>query len=344
MNAKEFYPLENVPEIEGLVFRHFEGEGDFAKMLAIYRNLHAVDQASGENTLESLRAEFTNPSNYDPQTDLIFAEVNGTTIGFCHFYWERQVSTQQYAYAVMFRVDPAWQSKGIEQALIRWGESRGRHYASILPEGEDGFFLAFCREKDQTRLQVLADGGYQVHRYYHSMSRDLVDLPERPLPEGIVVRPALPNDYRKVWEASNEAFMDEYGASTPTEAWYQSYLTGPFFQPILWQVAWDGDEVVGSVQNFIASEENELEHRMRGYTEAISVRREWRGRGIASALICRSMAMFKSINMDEVALTADTQNPTGAMRLYTALGYRPYLTLLDLHKPMHQNKDNKDGK
>ena len=344
MKDIELYPLKNSPQIDGLVFRHFAGESDYPKMLAIYRNLHAVEQASGENTLESLRAEYTNLSNCDPYDDLIFAEINDQTVAFCQFYWERQVSTQKYAYAVMFRVDPAWQSKGIEQALIQWGESRGRYYASVLPEGEDGFFLAFCREKDQARLQVLTDGGYQVNRYYHSMSRDLVDLPERPLPEGIVVRPPLPNDYRKVWEASNEAFMDEYGASTPTEAWYQSYLTGPFFQPILWQVAWDGDEVVGSVQNFIASEENELEHRMRGYTEAISVRREWRGRGIASALICRSMAMFKAINMDEVVLTADTQNPTGAMRLYTALGYRPYLTLLDLHKPLNQNKENENGK
>ncbi len=91
---------------------------------------------------------------------------------------------------------------------------------------------------------------------------------------------------------------------------------------------------MGSVQNYLSLEENELEKRQRGYTEAISVLREYRGRGIASALICRSMAMFKMLNMDEVALTADTQNPTGAMRLYTALGYRPYLTYLEFQKPI----------
>lgn len=47
------------------------------------------------------------------------------------------------------------------------------------------------------------------------------------------------------------------------------------------------------------------------------------------------MAMFKAMNMDEVALTADTQNPTGAMRLYTNLGYRPYRTLFELRKPLN---------
>ena len=81
------------------------------------------------------------------------------------------------------------------------------------------------------------------------MSRKLEELPECPLPEGIEVRPVLPQDYRKIWNAANEAFMDEYGATAPTEEWYQSYLNRPYFLPHLWQVAWDGDQVVGMVQN-----------------------------------------------------------------------------------------------
>lgn len=334
MNSIERYPLNNVPQIDGLVFRHFAGEPDYPKMLAIFNNLHSAGQYSGDTTLQSLSVDFANLSNCDPHDDLVFAEVHEQTVAFCRFFWERQISTQQYGYAIMFRVDPTWQAKGIEQALIEWGETRGRHYSVTLPEGSAGFFLAFSRETDQVRSNILTTSGYEIKRFYHSMSRDLVDLPERPLPDGITVRPVLPKDYRKIWDASNDAFRDEYGASDPTEEWYQGYLASPNFRPILWQVAWDGDEVVGSVQNYISLEENELENRRRGYTEGISVRRDWRGRGIASALICRSLAMFKCLNMDEVALTADTQNPTGAMRLYTALGYRPYMTLLEFQKPL----------
>lgn len=335
MTAPDFYPLENVPQIEGLISRHFEGESDYPKMLAIFTNLYRVGQYPGDTTLESLRAQYTNLSNSDPRDDLIFVEVNGETVAFCRFYWERQVDTGQYSYGILFRVDPAWQGKGIEQCLIAWGETRGYHYASALPEGNQGFFVASCRELDRTRYNILIECGFSIDRYYHSMSRPLTDLPERPLPEGITVRAVLPKDYRKVWDASNEAFMDEYGAAEPQEEWYQSYLADPNFQPYLWQVAWDGDKVVGSVQNYISMEENELEGHNRGYTEGISVIREWRGRGVASYLICRSMAMFKAMNMDEVALIADTQNPTGAMRLYTNLGYRAYRTVFDLRKPLN---------
>ncbi|HOZ37604.1 MAG TPA: GNAT family N-acetyltransferase [Anaerolineaceae bacterium] len=335
MTQPDLYPIKNSPNIDGIIFRHFEGESDFPKMLAIYSNLHAAGQAPGDNTIESLRAEYTNLSNSDPHDDVIFVEVNGETVGFSRVYWERQVATSEYSYGILFRVDPAWQGKGIEQSLIAWGETRGRRYASTLPEGEKGFFVTICREPDRTRFNILMEAGFAIDRYYHSMSRPLTDLPERPLPEGITVRPVLIRDYRKIWDASNDAFVDEYAAASPTEEWYQSYLASPNFQPFLWQVAWDGDEVVGSVQNYISMEENDLEGHNRGYTEGISVRREWRGRGVASSLICKSMAMFKAMNMDEVALTADTQNPTGAMRLYTNLGYRAYRTLFELRKPLN---------
>ncbi|MEL7625418.1 MAG: GNAT family N-acetyltransferase [Anaerolineaceae bacterium] len=334
MNTSEIYLLENAPQIEGLIFRHFEGESDYPKMLAIYDKLHAVGQYNGETTIKSLKAEFTNLSNTDPHDDIVFVEVDGQTIAFCQFYWERQIASGKYAYGIVLRVDPVWQNRGIEQTLIGWGESRGRHYASVLPGGEKGNFVTVARETDELRCEILQALGFEITRYYYSMSRDLENLPVRLLPKGISVRPALPKDYRKIWDASNVAFQDEYGAAEPTEEWYQGYLASPNFQPILWQVAWDGDEVVGSVQNYISLEENELENRRRGYTEGISVRREWRGRGVASALICRSMAMFKALNMDEVALTADTENPTGAMRLYTGLGYRPYLTILEFYKPV----------
>ena len=335
MTEQNMYPIENTPPIDGLIFRHFEGESDFSKMLAIFTNLNRVGQYPGETTLESLRSEYANLGTTDPHDDLIFVEVDGETVAFCKFYWERQIASGEYMYGIPFRVDPAWQGKGIEQSLIAWGETRGRHYASVLPDGQKGFLLTHAREPDRTRYEILLGAGFTIDRYYHSMSRPLTDLPESPLPPGITVRPALPKDYRKIWDAGGEAFQDEYGAAEPTEEWYQSFLGSSTFQPYLWQVAWDGDEVVGSVMNYISLAENELEGRMRGYTEGISVRRQWRGRGIARGLICKSMAMFKAMNMDEVALTADTQNPTGAMHLYTNLGYRPYRTLFELRKPLN---------
>ena len=76
------------------------------------------------------------------------------------------------------------------------------------------------------------------------------------------------------------------------------------------------------VLNFINQNENEDYHRQRGYTEGISVRRPWRRRGLARALLTRSLQMFKDMGMTEAALGVDTQNLNGALRLYKSVGFR----------------------
>jgi hypothetical protein len=57
-------------------------------------------------------------------------------------------------------------------------------------------------------------------------------------------------------DAATEAFRDHWGFTEQTKEDYQSFIQSRFFQPHLWQVAWDGDEVVGSVQNYIDDLEN----------------------------------------------------------------------------------------
>jgi len=79
---------------------------------------------------------------------------------------------------------------------------------------------------------------------------------------------------------------------------------------------------VGGVMNYLHEKENQEFNRKRGYTEGIFVRRPWRRRGVAKALICRSMRMFRDIGMTETAHGVDANNPTGALQLYTGLGYR----------------------
>jgi ribosomal protein S18 acetylase RimI-like enzyme len=76
------------------------------------------------------------------------------------------------------------------------------------------------------------------------------------------------------------------------------------------------------VLNYINREENEHYARRRGYTEDIAVRRPWRRRGLASALIVRSLSALAERGMTEAALAVDAENPSGALRVYERLGYR----------------------
>jgi len=88
------------------------------------------------------------------------------------------------------------------------------------------------------------------------------------------------------------------------------------------------------VLNFINRKENEEYGRQRGYTETICVRRPWRRQGVARALIARSLQTVKAQGMTEAALGVDTQNPSGARRLYESMGFRPVKSHTLYRKPL----------
>jgi ribosomal protein S18 acetylase RimI-like enzyme len=157
-------------------------------------------------------------------------------------------------------------------------------------------------------------------------------VPDFPLPSGLEVRPALPEQYRQIIEASDEAFQDHWGHVPLTENMIQEWMDGPEFQPELWQVAWDGEQVAGMVLNYIRHDENERFDRKRGYTEDISVRRPWRRRGLATALLARSLNLLKERGMVEAALGVDTENPSGALQLYERLGFERLRTMTNYRK------------
>ncbi len=89
----------------------------------------------------------------------------------------------------------------------------------------------------------------------------------------------------------------------------------------LWRVAWDGDQVAGSVMSYIWRSENENLGVRRGWLERISVRRPWRRRGLARALIASALVGLSDAGMEDAMLGVDTENVTGALRLYESMGF-----------------------
>jgi len=53
----------------------------------------------------------------------------------------------------------------------------------------------------------------------------------------------------------------------------------------------------------------------------VSVRRRWRGQGVAKALCSASFRVLRERGMDEAWLGVDGKNPTGALQLYEGLGF-----------------------
>ena len=155
------------------------------------------------------------------------------------------------------------------------------------------------------------------------MVRDLSEpIADAALPDGLEIRPVDPADHRRIWDADTEAFRDHWNTGERTESDYESWFATPELDTGLWRVAWDGDEVAGSVMSFIWASENEALGLSRGWLEHVSVRRPWRNRGLASALIADSLRALREAGLAEAALGVDAENLSGALRVYEALGFR----------------------
>jgi mycothiol synthase len=316
--------VTGTPLIPGLRFRRFRGESDYANILNCILSCRQVDQIEHLDTLEDIRNQYTHLVNCDPYLDMLFAEINGELAGYCRVEWREEEPDHAIMYTLVGRVVPAFRRRGLGHTLLHYSEARCRQIASGHPQNVGRFFSIWATDREIERIALLESEGYRRVRNFYEMERpDLENIPAAPLPPGIEIRPAEPEHYRAVWDQMAEAFLDHWGYSKPTEEDYDGWLKSKEFQPELWQIAWSGDQVVGTVLGFINPEENAARHCQLGWTEEITVRRGFRGRGIAKALIARCLYALKERGMTQAALGVDTENLTGALRLYEGMGYRP---------------------
>jgi ribosomal protein S18 acetylase RimI-like enzyme len=184
-------------------------------------------------------------------------------------------------------------------------------------------------------LEIAAAQGPVDHARTASIST-LDDIPDCALPAGIEVRPVEREQSRRIWEAETEAFAGHWGAGADngSEERWQEFLADPFTDLPLWQVARDGDQIVGMVRPFINDDENAHFGVRRGWCENISTRAPWRGRGVASALISRALRALRDRSMTQAALGVDAQNETGALHLYTRMGFREAARETEWRRPL----------
>jgi len=303
-------------------------------MLNIIEKESKADKDEHVITLRDIQHDYAHLTNSNPEKDMIFAEINGDAIAYSRIENWQEKDPNDRIYSFFIHILPDWRNQGIEEALIHWCEARLEKISQEHPHDSKRFFQTYNNDTKTDHHDILVSQGYEAARFSIEMSRRLDKIPEAELPDGIEVRPVRDEDTYKIWRASIEAFHDHWGFAEPKDEDFVSYKGSKYFQPELWQVAWDGDEVVGSVMNYIEHDYNQKLHRKRGWTEEISTRREWRQRGIARALIVRSMYMHKAKGMTEVALNVDTNNPTGALKLYQSLGYEKNKTYITYRKTM----------
>jgi mycothiol synthase len=320
---KDEVTLTDAPAVPGLVFRRFRGDPDFANIVSIIAASAKADNVERVDSVEIVAQNYANLKGCDPTTDMVFAEVEGEAIGYARGWWEHEVKGD-YSYRNFGFLKPDWRRKGIGTTLLKWVEARQAVIAREHEHAQSPHYQAFYNEEAIGTKALLLANGYKPVTYQATMVRpDLANIPDIHLPEGIEVRPVTGEHVRPIFEASREAFKDHWGDSEMTEEDF-NMIQWEFehYDPSLWRIAWEGDQIVAMVRSFINEEENKEYNRKRGWTENICTRKAWRRKGIAKALIAMSLQAIKERGMESAALGVHVENPNGAYQLYESMGFQ----------------------
>jgi mycothiol synthase len=255
-----------LPQLDGLTFRMFQGESDYPHFARIVNAFSKGEESDRVETAEGIAAGYAHLERCDPARDLVVAEASGTPVAYARVYWNDEVGGPRLYQQICF-VDPEYGRRGLGTALWAWSEQRlreisGEHEGDDVPQK---MFEVFANDRNAGLTALARGAGFEPITYSAQMVRPSVDdLPDRPLPDGVELRPVTDDQLREIWEADTEAFRDHWGFVEPTEEAYAHFLEFPYHDPTLWKVAWDDEGVAGQVRSFIDTAQNEENGYRRG--------------------------------------------------------------------------------
>lgn len=298
--------------LTGLVWR-MPRERDAAGVSGLINSHSVAEIGLPDTTPEEIAAQWHEPGR-DPADQIVVEAPDGSIVAFLEVGrnppWNR-MRLDGY-------VHPDWTGRGIGTRLLAWGERRAATYLPLAEPGtrvdlEHGLWHA------TPGAPLLEQRGFRPVRHFIQMRRELDEPPEPAAwPTGMDVRRANSDeDRRRMFDAVEDAFQDHWGHEPDTyERWLHNQMTPGRYDPDLWFLAVDGDEVAGG----IICQPTRAEDPDLGWVQDVAVRRSWRRRGVGLALLLHAFGELYARGRRRVALMVDAENPTGATRLYERAG------------------------
>lgn len=261
-------------------------------------------------------------SGWSPETHTQLAIAEGRLVGYAEVKDKRLA---QGATAINLVVHPDFGATTLGDELLAWCEAHLRRSIAAKRPSVPVVTRAFIRRGTIHTEQALLKGGYTISNHFTiRMSYAFADhpTPVEPIwPEGIGLRPFVAErDNLGVYTLLRRAFPKR--AQLPFEDDFKDWRH--------WNVerekieAWMVMVVVNTAGEIIGTANCFPEVGDQpgfGWLGNLAVHPDYRGKGIALAILYHALAEFRTRGFAGLALGVDTDNPAG-IRLYEKAGMR----------------------
>lgn len=265
-----------------------------------------------DSSLEDLLADWGAPDlSLEDRTQLVLT-ADDKIVGYEIIH---EISPEDGEIGLDGYVHPKYNNQGIGTYLLQWSEARAKTYLDRFPVEMPVKVNLHVMGSDELSRQLLLTEGYHTIRHFYRMEIELQEAPPAPeLSDGITIRTFVQGqDERVMYETITDSFMDHWGFTPqPFEEWVREKIERESFDPTLWFLAMDGDQVAGGATCLFRNE--------NGWVRSLGVRRPWRRKGVGMALLRHAFGEFYKRGMPKIGLGVDAASLTGATRLYERAG------------------------
>jgi GNAT superfamily N-acetyltransferase len=293
-------------------------------------------------TAESLLKDYDDEQFTFPANTLTILNADATIVAGALLFSDKGVEEVGHMW---YFVHPTERHKGLEDVVVAWYEGRMDEIAFPHVAADLKIALhAWGNVINPYRIEQLTRLGFKEVRRFYRMRIDLTSEPDvTPLPEGYRYVPYQhPEGIAEIVQVMETAFKDHWGHVTlPLEqdveealSWFKK--TDSFDPSLFLCVQHEASGALVGVSYVFLELEAEKD---KALVADIGVLREHRGKGIAEAMLTQTFHNFYQRGRNIVVLNVDTDNPSGALRLYRKVGMTPEREYLRLEKTLREGRD-----
>lgn len=294
---------------------------DDAEAVVDLFNAHSRSQfGKNDSTLDEMLVDWTTPGWDLAESARVVESESGEVVGYAELWDISKPHVTKYAWAVLH---PDLWDEDIFNAMLRWIEKNARERIALAPDGTRVVLSHGLAHVDAKRKTALEAYGFNQVRVFLRMVIDLDQEPSRPdLPAGLRIVPIdLETELKEALIAMEDGFADHWGhVPHPIEEqlkqWDHHIENDKDFDPTIWFLAKDGDEIAGICR----CSNKTTEDPDMGWVNQLCVRKAWRRQGLGMALLKHAFGEFYRRGKERVGLGVDSTSLTNATRLYEKAG------------------------